>query len=759
MSSEIPICAEDANMESTIPSDNSTNGAMAPATTEEAALPDSPFWLQSCIKTFEELAECEIPLTVGDTSGDQVHEVEKPGHYVLDAVMYEALFDLTLPQETRGLQSDSDIKGMTRFRHDAMALRMPHAEHGQRFLNLVVQRFAKDIGADIITLGLQDFENLANHYATLSGHNLPKGILDFRDLYFEGPEKPEEEAKSGKKKSNTETPDSKPKRAVRKRLAFPFAQLFASVLQKRGLSQTPSKEGQERPIIILLPEVAEDFYESPRNVLTHLRDAVKEARAQGKEIAVIAIDNQNDPVYGPPWPRSPSNDYEFLSDLGSDQIKAVQVMVPLNTDTQKELLEKDYKKTTQKVNIQNIQAIIREWQKTQSFTGLLEPHVDWKLSEDSFATKRLGDSRFGDREIELVASALLANPTFENIEKAFARLKVLSEWMEKKETKSPGEWDGLHEDAQKAIKEIQENVSKYQFESGLLDSIVKPDTIEQSWEDIEVDEDTKVTIKQLVELANSDPKSHYGLLSKSRIRGALLYGPPGTGKTQLARVLAHEYKAVMIHVSAAEIESKWVGETEKIIKALFNLASMVAPSIIFMDEADALFRKRGPNDYGWERSRLNELLNQTDGLTAAKRPPFVLLATNHPDDLDEAVMRRVPARLFIGLPSRTAREKIFNIFLREEKVDPSVDLSHLALRTQGFTGSDIKTICTQAALICQHELDKADKSNESRLITKAHLDTAIARSGPTVSDGAIQQIRDFAKKFDPLAIQKMNRVA
>ncbi|OTA67292.1 AAA-domain-containing protein, partial [Hypoxylon sp. EC38] len=241
-------------------------------------------------------------------------------------------------------------------------------------------------------------------------------------------------------------------------------------------------------------------------------------------------------------------------------------------------------------------------------------------------------------------------------------------------------------------------------------------------------------------------------------RGALLYGPPGTGKTQLARVLAHEYKAVMIHVSAADLESMYVGETEKMIKGLFNLASMIAPSIIFIDEADALFRKRGAEDRTWERSRLNELLNQQDGLTAAKMPPFLLLATNHPNDMDDAVMRRVPARLHIGLPTSAAREKIFSIFLQEETIEPDLKLKELAARTASFTGSDIKTICTQAALISQHELDKSEKSSETRVLTRAHFDAAFARTGPTVSSSALQQIRDFAKKFDPSATLKMDRL-
>ncbi|KAI1658946.1 AAA-domain-containing protein [Daldinia decipiens] len=729
---------QDDNSESAATLEDSTNEIMTPATTEDdVAQPELPPWFKSCIKTFEELVECDIPLTINDSSSNQAPETERPENYVIDSVMYESLFDLVFPQDTKGQQDHSDMDLPIKFRHDAMALRMPHISHGQQFLNLVVQRFARDIGADIITLGLHDIENLATHFATLSGHSLPVGMSTFRDLYFVKPSPKQE----------------------RKKLPFPFAQLFASTSDKRGSSQRATAGKQERPIIILLPEVAEDFYKCPRDILTHLRGAVNEARSQGQEIAVIAIDNQNDPVYGSYWPPPPSDDGEFLFDLGFNPVSAVQVIVPIKTDLQKRLLEQDCKKVIQKVNIRKIQERIRERQKARSFSGLLEPHVDWKLPSESFATKRLNDPYFKDREMELIASALGANLTIENVEKAFARLKMLNEWMQEKEETSPsGQWDRLHEDARRAIETIKGDSIKYEYEHILLDSIVNSDTVEQSWKDIEVDEDTKSTIKQLIDLASSDPKSQYGLLSKSRIRGALLYGPPGTGKTQLARVLTHEYKAVMIHVSAAELQSKWVGDSEKLIKALFNLGSMVAPSIIFIDEADALFRKRGSDDRSWERSHLNELLNQQDGLKASKIPPFLLLATNHPNDLDDAVMRRVPARLFIGLPSRSAREKILGIFLRDEKVDSSVNFSHLAGRTAGFTGSDIKTICTQAALICQNELDKSDKSGETRVLTKGHFDAALARTGPTVSDGAIQQIRDFAKKFDPSAIQKMDRI-
>ncbi|KAI1648264.1 uncharacterized protein F4817DRAFT_69480 [Daldinia loculata] len=484
---KVPEGIEDANSESAATSDDSTNGIMTPATAEdEVAQSELPSWFKSCIKTFEELAEYDIPLIINDASSNQAPEAEKPEHYAIDSVMYESLFDLVFPRDTKGQQDHSDMELPRKFCHDAMALRMPHASHGQQFLNLVVQRFARDIGADIITLGLHDFENLATHFATLSGHSLPEGMSTFRDLYFVEPEKLSETPKSDEKlddsTSDPEKPksmeteadksgESEPKQEARKKLPFPFAKLFTSTSDKRGSSQIATPEKQERPIIILLPEVAEDIYKPPRNVLTHLRDAVKEARSQGKEIAVIAIDNQDDPIYGY-WPPSPPDDDEFLSDLGSNPVKVVQVIVPIKTDLQKELLKQDHKKTTQKVNTRKLQEKIQEGRKIRSFSGLLEPHADWKLSEESFATKRLNDPDFKDREMELLASALGANLDIKNVERAFARLKVLYEWMEEKEKTPPGQWDSFHEDARKAIETIKGDSCKYKHENTLLDSIV-----------------------------------------------------------------------------------------------------------------------------------------------------------------------------------------------------------------------------------------------------------------------------------------------
>lgn len=212
----------------------------------------------------------------------------------------------------------------------------------------------------------------------------------------------------------------------------------------------------------------------------------------------------------------------------------------------------------------------------------------------------------------------------------------------------------------------------------------------------------------------------------------------------------------MISATAADLNSKWVGETEKGIQALFNLGRLLAPSVIFIDEADTLFRGRSDEDHSWERASINQFLSEMDDLVRSKDAPFVLLATNFPQTLDHAVLRRVPCRLHIGLPRLQARKRIFEIVLREEKLDDSLVLDDLARKTQGFSGSDIKTVCIQAALICEASRDDATKSQGVvRSLKRIHFTQALQRCAPTVTRKALKLIREWASDHDPLTWEKM----
>ncbi|GER44022.1 AAA-type ATPase family protein, partial [Striga asiatica] len=195
-------------------------------------------------------------------------------------------------------------------------------------------------------------------------------------------------------------------------------------------------------------------------------------------------------------------------------------------------------------------------------------------------------------------------------------------------------------------------------------------------------------------------------------KGILLFGPPGTGKTMLAKAVATEAGANFINISMSSITSKWFGEGEKYVKAVFSLASKIAPSVIFVDESSSyhasffslqkvdsmLGRRENPGEHEAMRKMKNEFMVNWDGLrTKDKERVLVLAATNRPFDLDEAVIRRLPRRLMVNLPDAANRAKILRVILAKEDLSPDVDLDSVASMTDGYSGSDLKNLCVTAA--------------------------------------------------------------
>ncbi|KAF2647074.1 AAA-domain-containing protein [Lophiostoma macrostomum CBS 122681] len=241
--------------------------------------------------------------------------------------------------------------------------------------------------------------------------------------------------------------------------------------------------------------------------------------------------------------------------------------------------------------------------------------------------------------------------------------------------------------------------------------------------------------------------SAYGILKRGRIAGALLYGPPGTGKTQLARIISCECNAALISVSGAELNRKYVGETEKFVKALFKLGQMLYPSIVFIDEADSIFPSRDRITLEYDRSRINQLLTEMDGFVQSSNAPFTLLATNFPQHLDHAVLRRVPSLLHLGLPLLETRKRIFDLYLCQEILHDDVDTWILARKTHGYSGSDIKNLCVQAALGCRTFVTREGK--RMRHLRDEHFHDALRRCSSTVSRTSLAEIHDLAIEHDP----------
>ncbi|XP_018416515.1 PREDICTED: katanin p60 ATPase-containing subunit A-like 2 [Nanorana parkeri] len=225
------------------------------------------------------------------------------------------------------------------------------------------------------------------------------------------------------------------------------------------------------------------------------------------------------------------------------------------------------------------------------------------------------------------------------------------------------------------------------------------------WDDIIGLDAAKRLVKEAVVYPIRYPQLFTGILSPWK--GLLLYGPPGTGKTLLAKAVATECNTTFFNISASTIVSKWRGDSEKLVRVLFELARYHAPSTIFLDELESVMSRRGTGPGGEHEGSLRmktELLVQMDGLSRSDDLVFVLAASNLPWELDYAMLRRLEKRILVDLPSKEAREVMIRHWLPPVSNSGGVELrtelqySTLGEETDGYSGSDIKLVCKEAAM-------------------------------------------------------------
>ncbi|VAI60750.1 unnamed protein product [Triticum turgidum subsp. durum] len=310
----------------------------------------------------------------------------------------------------------------------------------------------------------------------------------------------------------------------------------------------------------------------------------------------------------------------------------------------------------------------------------------------------------------------------------------------------------------KNLSQNLKNLAKDEYERNFISSVVPPDEIGVKFDDIGALEDVKRTLDELVALPMRRPElfSHGNLLRPCK--GVLLFGPPGTGKTLLAKALATEAGANFISITGSTLTSKWFGDAEKLTKALFSFASRLAPVIIFVDEVDSLLGARGGAlEHEATRKMRNEFMAAWDGLRSKENQRILILgATNRPFDLDDAVIRRLPRRIYVGLPDVENRKKILKILLATENLESDFKFDELANATEGYSGSDLKNLCIASAYRPVQELLEEEKkgrvSSNSTHLRPLVLDDFIqakAKVSPSVSYNAtsMNELRKWNEQY------------
>jgi SpoVK/Ycf46/Vps4 family AAA+-type ATPase len=294
---------------------------------------------------------------------------------------------------------------------------------------------------------------------------------------------------------------------------------------------------------------------------------------------------------------------------------------------------------------------------------------------------------------------------------------------------------GVQDETTSSKKSLKDVATENDFEKRILAEVIPPSEIGVTFDDIGALETVKDTLKELVMLPLQRPE----LFSKGQLtkpcKGILLFGPPGTGKTMLAKAVATEAGANFINISMSSITSKWFGEGEKYVKAVFSLASKIAPSVVFVDEVDSMLgRRENPGEHEAMRKMKNEFMVNWDGLRTKDRERVLVLgATNRPFDLDEAVIRRLPRRLMVNLPDAANREKILRVILANEELAPCVDLQAVANMTDGYSGSDLKNLCVTAAhcpireILEKEKKEKALALSENKTVPALHTSADVRR--------------------------------
>ena len=264
----------------------------------------------------------------------------------------------------------------------------------------------------------------------------------------------------------------------------------------------------------------------------------------------------------------------------------------------------------------------------------------------------------------------------------------------------------------KNVKDL--NLSEYEL--NIAAQLIVPEEIPVSWNDIGGLESIIDSIKQTVIL----PFQKRDIFKECKLfsppKGILLYGPPGCGKTMIAKATAKEAGCAFINVEVQQLTNKWYGESQKLAAAVFSLALKLQPAIIFIDEIDVFLQMRSDRDHEVTAMMKATFMSLWDGLVSANNSQIMVMgATNRPQQIDQAILRRMPIRLNVPLPNATQRQRILNLVLQVENLGDDVDLEQLADSLNGFSGSDLQEMCRHASVARVHEHISNSLNDEEQL--------------------------------------------
>jgi len=380
--------------------------------------------------------------------------------------------------------------------------------------------------------------------------------------------------------------------------------------------------------------------------------------------------------------------------------------------------------------------------------------LDNAKQAEAAADKYLQAAEVLNNYIKFCKNPALSKLAREKAEQYLARARILSNIGNKKQKVTTGSPQSKSSKDGKDEEKDEPEMSQEEKElRQTISGTVVTDKPSVTWADVAGMEDAKQSLRESVVLPLAHPELFQG--ARKPWQGILLFGPPGCGKTLLAKAAANECSATFFAVDSASIVSKWLGESEKLMKTLFQVAYMDAPSLVFIDEIDSIAGKRGEgNEGGGERRIKTQLLQEMQGVKSKRDKLITLLgATNRPWDIDSAILRRFEKKIYIGLPNSAGRKQIFDLSTKGVEKDTSVNTVELGELTEGYTGSDIASICREVVMLPVRELDAQgilDQKNgeiKVRAITQTDFETVIKRVKPVVSKKELDEFEAWRQEF------------